>query len=148
MLSQMVSDVLVCHGTYLRGTTTPQNFMKILVVDDNVDSAESLALLLSMGGHETHVAHDGPAAVTAAEQLLPDVMLLDIGLPMMDGFEVCRRVRQEPWGRAIGMVALTGFGQDRDREESQIAGFDQHMVKPIDYDALLRTLDTFLPPRS
>ena len=119
--------------------------MKILVVDDNVDSAESLALLLSMGGHEAHVAHDGPAAMDAAAQLRPDVMLLDIGLPKMDGFEVCRRVRQEPWGQKMTMVALTGFGQDRDREESESAGFDRHLVKPIDYDALLRTLDTLLP---
>jgi CheY-like chemotaxis protein len=116
--------------------------MKILVVDDNVDSAESLALLLSMGGHEAHVAHDGPAAVDAAARLRPDVMLLDIGLPMMDGFEVCRRVRQEPWGQQMAMVALTGFGQDRDRAESASAGFDRHMVKPIDYDALLKTLST------
>ena len=119
--------------------------MKILVVDDNVDSAESLALLLSMGGHEAHVAHDGAAAVDAAAQLRPDVMLLDIGLPKMDGFEVCRRVRQEPWGQKMAMVALTGFGQDRDRAESENAGFDRHMVKPIDYDALLRTLELLLP---
>ena len=122
--------------------------MKILVVDDNVDSAESLALLLSMGGHEAHVAHDGPAAVDAAAQLRPDVMLLDIGLPKMDGFEVCRRVRQEPWGQKVAMVALTGFGQDRDRAESESAGFDRHMVKPIDYEALLRTLETLVLPRS
>ena len=122
--------------------------MRILVVDDNVDSAESLALLLSMGGHEAHVAHDGPAAVDAAAQLRPDVMLLDIGLPKMDGFEVCRRVRQEPWGQKMAMVALTGFGQDRDRAESKSAGFDRHMVKPIDYDALLRTLETLVLPRS
>jgi CheY-like chemotaxis protein len=122
--------------------------MKILVVDDNVDSAESLALLLSMGGHEAHVAHDGPAAVDAAAQLRPDVMLLDIGLPKMDGFEVCRRVRQEPWGQKVAIVALTGFGQDRDRAESESAGFDRHMVKPIDYEALLRTLETLVLPRS
>ena len=141
MLSRQAWDVLVCHGKYLGDRETCDR-MKILVVDDNVDSAESLALLLAMGGHETHVAHDGPTAMDAAAQLLPDVMLLDIGLPRMDGFEVCRRVRQEPWGRTMGMVALTGFGQDRDRVESESAGFDRHMVKPIDYDALMRTLDT------
>jgi CheY-like chemotaxis protein len=122
--------------------------MKILVVDDNVDSAESLALLLGMGGHHTQVAHDGPAAVDAAARFLPDVMLLDIGLPQMDGLEVCRRVRQEPWGRHMAMIALTGFGQERDRLESESAGFDRHMVKPIDYDALVRTLNTLFLPRS
>jgi CheY-like chemotaxis protein len=122
--------------------------MKILVVDDNVDSAEALALLLSMGGHETHVAHDGPAAVDAAASLRPDVMLLDLGLPRMDGLEVCRRIRQEPWGQRMAMVALTGLGQDRDREASESAGFDRHLVKPIDYDTLLRTLDTLLLPGS
>ena len=122
--------------------------MKILVVDDNVDSAESLALLLSMGGHETQVAHDGAAAMDAAAQFLPDVMLLDLGLPKIDGLEVCRRVRREPWGRTMAMVALTGFSQDRDRLEAESAGFDRHMVKPIDYDALVRTLDTLPLPRS
>jgi CheY-like chemotaxis protein len=122
--------------------------MKILVVDDNVDSADSLALLLSIGGHETHVAHDGPGAMDAAARLLPDVVLLDIGLPKMDGLEVCRRIRQEPWGRRMGIVALTGLGQDSDRVESESAGFDRHVVKPIDYEALLRTLDTLFLPRS
>jgi CheY-like chemotaxis protein len=118
--------------------------MKILVVDDNVDSAESLALLLSLGGHQTETAHDGPAAVDAAARFLPDVMLLDIGLPKMDGLEVCRRVRQEAWGRNIGIVALTGFGEDR--VETEGAGFDRHMVKPIDFDSLLQALQT-LPAR-
>jgi CheY-like chemotaxis protein len=112
--------------------------MKILVVDDDVDSADSLALLLGMGGHETHVAHDGPEAMDAAAQFLPDVVLMDIGLPKMDGLEVCRRVRQEPWGRQMAMVALTGLGRDRDRLECESAGFDRHMVKPIDYEALLQ----------
>ena len=93
--------------------------MKILVVDDNVDSAESLALLLSLGGHQTDVAHDGPGAVDAAARFQPDVMLLDICLPRMDGLEVCRLVRQEPWGRNIGMVALTGFGEDKCRHRQR-----------------------------
>ena len=114
--------------------------MKILVVDDNVDSAESLALLLSLGGHQTDVAHDGPGAVDAAARFQPDVMLLDISLPRMDGLEVCRRVRQEPWGRNIGMVALTGFGEDK--VDTARAGFDRHMVKPIDFDTLVKTLET------
>ena len=143
MLSRLAWDVLVCHGKYPKSEES-RDGMKILVVDDNVDSAESLALLLSMGGHETHVAHDGPGAMAAAAQFLPDVMLLDIGLPQMDGLEVCRRVRQEPWGRRMAVVALTGFGQEQDRLESESAGFDRHIVKPIDYDALLRTLEAFI----
>ena len=122
--------------------------MKILVVDDNVDSAESLALLLAMGGHETEVGHDGPAAMDAAARFLPDVMLLDIGLPRMDGLEVCRRVREETWGTDMAMIPLIGFGQDSDRLESESAGFDRHMVKPIDYDALVQTLNSLSLPRS
>jgi CheY-like chemotaxis protein len=116
--------------------------MKILVVDDNVDSAESLALLLSMGGHETHVAHDGLAAMEAAQAHAPDVVLLDLGLPKLDGLEVCRRLREQPWGRQMGLIALTGWGQDRDRDETERAGFDRHLVKPVDYDALMTMLAT------
>jgi CheY-like chemotaxis protein len=114
--------------------------MKILVVDDNVDSAVSLALLLSLDGHQTDVAHDGPGAVDTAARFQPDVMLLDLSLPLMDGLEVCRRVRQEPWGRKMGIVALTGFADDG--VQTQHAGFDRHMVKPIDFATLVKTLDT------
>lgn len=113
---------------------------KILVVDDNVDSAESLALLLSMRGYDTHVAHDGQAALDAAIRLRPDVVLLDLALPTLNGLEVCRRVRREPWGRDVTMIALTGWARERDRTESEHAGFDGHLVKPIDLDGLLRTL--------
>jgi DNA-binding response OmpR family regulator len=122
--------------------------MKILVVDDNVDSAESLALLLSMNGHQTQVAHDGLEALAVAETFRPDVMLLDLGLPKLDGLEVCRQLRRTDWGRAVSIVALTGFGQDSDRLEVERAGFDRHLLKPIDYDQLLGTLGTLLLPRS
>ena len=112
----------------------------MLIVDDNEDGAESLAMLLQLGGHETHKAHDGVEAIEAAERLRPDVVLLDIGLPGMNGYEACRRIRKEPWGKDMLLVALTGWGQEEDRHRSGEAGFDAHMVKPVDHDVLLRLL--------
>ena len=97
-------------------------------------------MLLQLGGHETHKAHDGVEAIEAAERLRPDVVLLDIGLPRLNGYEVCRRIRQEPWGKDMVLVALTGWGQEDDRHRSSDAGFDAHMVKPVDHDVLLRLL--------
>jgi signal transduction histidine kinase/ActR/RegA family two-component response regulator len=116
--------------------------LRVLIVDDNEDGAESLAMLLSFGGHDTHKAHDGQQAVEAAERLRPDVVLLDIGLPIMNGYEVCRRIRREPWGKTLMMVALTGWGQDEDRHRSAEAGFDAHLVKPVDHDALVKLLQS------
>ncbi len=113
---------------------------RILVVDDNADSAASLALLLKMSGNETATAHDGLAAVAAVEAFRPHVALLDISLPKLDGHEAARRIRQHPWGKDVVLVALTGWGQDDDRRRSKEAGFDEHMVKPVDYDVLMRLL--------
>jgi CheY-like chemotaxis protein len=113
---------------------------RILIVDDSVDGAESLAMLLEFGGHQTWQAHDGLEAIEMAERVRPDVVLLDIGLPRMNGYEVCRRIRQEPWGRDLVMVALTGWGQEEDRRQSLDAGFNAHMVKPVDHDELLEFL--------
>ena len=113
---------------------------RVLVVDDNVDSAASLATLLRISGMETATAHDGPAALAAIESLRPDAALLDISLPKMDGHEVARRVRAQPWGKDIRLVALTGWGQPEDRRRSKDAGFDEHMVKPADYEALMKYL--------
>jgi PAS domain S-box-containing protein len=113
---------------------------RVLIVDDNKDAAEWLATLLSLSGHETHVAHDGVEAVKAAERLRPDAVLLDIGLPRIDGYEVCRRMRQQPWGRDLMIVALTGWGQDEDRQKSREAGFNTHLVKPVDDEVLLNLL--------
>jgi PAS domain S-box-containing protein len=109
---------------------------QILVVDDNTDSAASLAMLLDMTGNYTHTRHDGLAAVEAAEQLRPDVALLDIGLPKLNGYEACRRIRAQPWGKDIRLVALTGWGQEEDRRRSREAGFDAHLVKPVDFGVL------------
>lgn len=117
------------------GEAAPQG-RRILIVDDNADSADSLAMLLQLGGHEAHTAYDGPQGLEAAARLQPDVMLLDLGLPGMDGCEVCRRVRQQPWARRALLVAVTGWGQAADRQRSQEAGFDAHLVKPVELQAL------------
>jgi len=114
---------------------------RMLVVDDNSDSAESLALLLALAGHETHVAHDGPEALTRADALHPDAVLLDLGLPGLNGYEVCKRLRVEPWAREIPIIAITGWGQDDDRQRSKDAGFDAHLVKPVVFEELTALLD-------
>jgi CheY-like chemotaxis protein len=113
---------------------------RILVVDDNLDGANSLAMLLEIAGHETHQAHDGVEAIEAAERVRPDAVLLDIALPRMNGYEVCRRIRAQAWGKDLMMVALTGWGQDEDRQRSQEAGFNSHLVKPVDVDVLMKLL--------
>ena len=105
---------------------------KILVVDDNEDAAESLAALLAISGHDTRMAHDGAGAVQEAERFRPDVVFLDIGMPMLDGHETAKLIRQQPWGRQMVLVALTGWGQSEDRRRSKEAGFNHHLVKPAD----------------
>lgn len=105
---------------------------RILVVDDNEDAAESLAALLSIGGHETRMAHDGPDALLQAERFQPDVVFLDIGMPTLDGHETARLIRRQPWGQQMVLVALTGWGQSEDRRRSKEAGFNHHLVKPAD----------------
>src|SRR6185503_17471524 len=105
---------------------------RILVVDDNEDSAESLTILLSLAGNETHTAYDGLEAIEAAAAFKPDVILLDIGLPKLNGYEVARKIREQPWGQTVVLVALTGWGQEEDRRRSQDAGFNYHLTKPID----------------
>jgi CheY-like chemotaxis protein len=122
---------------------------RILIVDDNLDGAESLAMLLEEVGQETYEAHDGLQAIDAAERLRPDAILLDIGLPKLNGYEVCRRIRQRPWGAKVMIVALTGWGQDEDRQRSVEAGFDTHLVKPVDFELLMKLLDSLpVPPQS
>jgi len=118
---------------------------RILVVDDNRDAARSLADLLTVVGHKTHAAHDGEAAVANALTFLPDVILLDIGLPRVNGYEACRRIREQSLGRDLVIIAITGWGQDEDRRKSQEAGFDGHLVKPVAYADLATMLDKLLP---
>jgi DNA-binding response OmpR family regulator len=115
----------------------PTGSLRILVVDDNRDAADSLAMLLRITGHETHTAHDGEEAIAAARRLEPAVILLDLGLPRLNGFETCREIRQQAWARDAVIVALTGWGQDDDRRRSSEAGFDAHLVKPVDHTELL-----------
>ena len=113
---------------------------RVLVVDDNEDSAGSLRMLLEMVGHEVRTAYDGEAALAAAKDFRPDVAFLDIGLPGLNGYEVAERIRRQAWGRDITLIALTGWGQDSDRRRSKEAGFDRHLVKPVDPTTLLETL--------
>jgi PAS domain S-box-containing protein len=115
---------------------------RILIVDDNRDAADSLAMLLEITGNKTYRAHDGVEAVEAIEEHRPEVVLLDIGSPRLTGHEVCRHVRQQPWGKDIVMIALTGWGQDDDRRKSEEAGFNGHLVKPVDYDKLLELVSS------
>jgi PAS domain S-box-containing protein len=115
---------------------------RILVVDDNADSATGLARLLKLLGHDVRVAHDGPAAIADAATFLPEVVLLDIGLPNMDGYEVARHLRATSNCKNAVIVAVSGYGQDDDRRRTREAGFNFHLVKPINADALLSILDT------
>lgn len=117
----------------------------MLVVDDNEDSTELLAVTLESLGHVPRIAHDGPDALHAAEVFPIDVALLDIGLPGMSGYELARRLRSGPGGDRLHIVALTGYGGAADRQSAQEAGFDAHMVKPIDLDGLGRLLAALSP---
>lgn len=114
--------------------------LNILIVDDNKDGAESLALMLRIMGNETATAHDGQEGVDLAERLRPDVVLLDIGLPKLNGYEAARRIREQPWGKDRILIALTGWGQEEDRRRSHDAGFDYHLVKPVDLNVLMKML--------
>jgi CheY-like chemotaxis protein len=118
---------------------------RILVVDDSRDAAASLALLLESLGADVHTASDGPGALDELESYRPSVMLLDIGMPGMDGLEVARRARQRRGSRDLTVIALSGWGQDEDRRRSREAGIDYHMVKPVDLDELGRLLTTLAP---
>jgi CheY-like chemotaxis protein len=112
----------------------------VLVVDDNRDSAESLALLLELSGHELRLAYDGAQAIAMAERRRPDAIVLDIGLPGINGYEACRRIREARPDYDPLVIALTGWGQNDDRRRSAEAGFDAHLVKPLDVEALRRLL--------
>ena len=114
--------------------------LRILNVDDNRDGAESLAMLLNIMGTETRTAFDGEEGVRVANEFRPDVVLLDIGLPKLNGFEACRRIRESSWGKKAVLIAVTGMGQEDDRRRSKEAGFDHHMVKPVDPQDLLKLL--------
>jgi CheY-like chemotaxis protein len=108
----------------------------VLVVDDNIDAAESIGKILNLFAHEVRCEYDGQSALAAAREYAPDVVVLDIGLPGMDGYEVARRLRAEDGSRRVRIVAVTGYGQAEDRARSRESGFDQHLTKPVDPEAL------------
>ena len=116
---------------------------RVLLIDDNVDSAESLAQLLVLSGHDARTALDGVQGVAMAEEFRPEFVFCDLGLPGMTGFEVARQLRSRPYGKDMILAALTGYGQPSDREESIRAGFDAHLVKPVDPNVIESFLDDF-----
>lgn len=124
------------------GASAVAGSRRVLVVDDNIDAATSLAVILEMLGHEVSVAADGPSALAVAESFAPDLVLLDIGLPGMNGFDVCQRMRAQSWGRGAMFVALSGWGQNEHKQRARAAGFDHYFIKPIDPDELQRLLRT------
>jgi CheY-like chemotaxis protein len=120
---------------------------RIVIADDGRDTADSLAALLTIMGHEVKVAYDGQEAVTVAATFRPDVMILDVGMPKLDGYQVARRVREEPWGRAVLLVAMTGWGRADDRRRAEESGFDRHFTKPADITELQQLLAGFAGAR-
>jgi len=124
-------------------TASVESHPRVLVVDDNEDAAESLSMMLALLGHEVEVAHDGEEALQAAATFQPGVVLLDIGLPRMNGYDVARHIRGQAWGKAMVLVALTGWGQEEDKRQAMEAGFDVHLTKPVspaDIEKLLQKL--------
>ncbi|MBZ5710454.1 hybrid sensor histidine kinase/response regulator, partial [Nannocystis pusilla] len=118
---------------------------RVLVVDDNRDGAEAMALMLEMLGHEVHTAHDGLEAIEAADRFRPQVILMDVGMPRLNGLDATRQIREQPWGRDMTIIALTGWGQDADRERSREAGCDSHLVKPVNLQDLEQALAAPVP---
>jgi CheY-like chemotaxis protein len=109
---------------------------RILVIDDNVDAAETLAMLVELNGHTTRIANDGMTGIKIAEEFNPDGILCDIGLPDINGYEVAQRIREQIWGKKIFLIATTGWGQGKDKELAKDAGFDKHLTKPINLQEL------------
>jgi len=120
----------------------PAGGCRILLVDDNADSAHTMAALLAVEGHETVVAYDGDTALQRAQAMAPDAILVDIGLPGMNGFQVARELRARPETRGALLIAVTGYGQAADRQRAMEAGFDHHLVKPVDLNAVQKLLVT------
>lgn len=116
--------------------TAPPLGRRVLVADDNHDAADMLGLLLNTSGAEVQVVYNGPAALAAMNANQPELVLLDIGMPGMDGYEVARRIRAQERFNTVRLVALTGWGQEEDRQKSRASGFDEHLTKPVDFHAL------------
>ena len=129
-------------GPAIEGTMPPAEIARILVVDDNEDGAEMLAEVLSGKGYETRVAHDAPTALEVAREFSPDIAFLDIGLPVMDGYELAAHLREIPGLAGLQLIAVTGYGQEADRRRTLEAGFHHHLVKPVDFDDVEAALDS------
>jgi CheY-like chemotaxis protein len=117
---------------------------RILIADDNRDAADTMGMLLELGGHEVIVAHSGNEALELGRQHRPQVVILDIGMPDINGYEVARRARSEDWGKSAYLIALTGWGQAEDKERARVAGFDRHLTKPVDPDLVEEILKGYL----
>ena len=137
--------IVACCASAIRqlesNGTHSKNSLRILIVDDNRDGADSLATMLRFLGNDTSVAYDGEEGIKLAEAYQPNVILFDIGMPKMNGYEACRYIREQPWGKSPVLIAVTGWGQPEDRVRSRNAGFDHHLVKPVDSRALMQILD-------
>jgi two-component system CheB/CheR fusion protein len=135
------------RSNVIKGTATERPTpRRILVVDDNDDAAETMRMLLELEGHEIRCAGDGVHAIEVAQEFQPEVALLDIGLPRMDGYELAKRLRALPAMRQARLIALTGYGHPEDHDRAASAGFDHHLTKPVDPQTLLALIDA--PPRS
>ena len=115
---------------------------RVLVADDDVDAASALAMLLEAVGYETRTAYNGSSALELARRWHPEAIFLDVSMPLLNGDEVCRRVREEPWGRGVLIAAVTGLGKPEDKRRSRAAGFDRHLVKPVDPKVILDLLQS------
>ena len=120
---------------------SPRRSRRILVVDDNRDSATTLSMILAHRGHDVRSEFDGEAGLAMAGSFRPDVVVLDIGLPKLDGYETCRRILAQSWSEGVTMIALTGWGQESDKARARQAGFHHHLVKPIDLATLEKLID-------
>jgi CheY-like chemotaxis protein len=133
----ILPDMATCSGS---GATTSAHLARILIVDDLVDAADSLARLLRRLGYEVRTVYDGVSAVAAAEEFLPDAILLDLALPQFDGLKVAAQLRQRAKLQSVCLIALSGFGQAGDFEQTRAAGFDFHLIKPVNLNELQRLL--------
>ena len=142
--SEFLVHLPVAAGDVSQPTVAAENprgpSRRVLVVDDNRDAAASLAMILKMMGHEVRSANDGEAAVALAAEYRPRLVLMDLGMPKVDGYEAARRMRAQSWGAELFLVALTGWGTEEDRRRTQDAGFDSHLVKPIDMGILRKVI--------
>jgi CheY-like chemotaxis protein len=136
-LSKHPNKTSMAHADHIKS-------LRVLVVDDNRDAADSMAAMIGVLGNEVRASYSGFEVTALAESFRPELVLLDIGMPGMNGYEVCRELRKTQ-GDAVRIVALTGYGQESDRSQSEAAGFDEHLVKPITLDSLQRVLGTVKP---